>query len=139
MGEERLLGTAAVEGAAGYAQTIHAGHHRLSADEPASTGGTDTGPGPYGLLLAALGACTSITLRMYAQRKGWELGAIRVSLRFFGGGEAQRIEREVRFSAPLEEAQVSRLLDICERTPVTLTLKRGVAIRTALGQGSGAG
>ena len=136
MAEERLVGIAAVEGAAGYAQTIRAGHHRLSADEPASTGGTDTGPGPYGLLLAALGACTSITLRMYAQRKGWELGVIRVSLRFFHGGGADRIEREVRFSAPLEEAQLSRLLDICERTPVTLTLKRGVAIGTSLGQGS---
>jgi len=136
MAEERLVGIAAVEGTAGYAQTIHAGHHRLSADEPASVGGTDTGPGPYGLLLAALGACTSITLRMYAQRKGWELGVIRVSLRFFQGGGADRIEREVRFSGPLEETQLSRLLDICERTPVTLTLKRGVAIGTSLGQGS---
>jgi putative redox protein len=137
--EERLLGIARVEGAAGYAQTIRAGHHRLTADEPASIGGTDTGPGPYGLLLSALGACTSITLRMYADRKGWELGVIRVSLRFFSGSEAERIEREVHFSAQLEPAQLSRLAEICERTPVTRLLKRSVTIGTEVAHSSEGG
>src|SRR5581483_8793281 len=70
-----------LECTAGYAQAIRAGHHQLTADEPKSNGGTDTGPAPYELLLSALGACTSITLRMYADRKGWTLGAIDVRLR----------------------------------------------------------
>jgi len=130
MAEEKLLGIARMESASGHAQTIHAGHHRLTADEPASAGGTDTGPGPFSLLLSALGACTSITLRMYGDRKGWELGVIRVSLRYFAGGAAERIEREVGFSAQLEPAQLSRLAEISERTPVTLLLKRAVTIGT---------
>src|SRR5205823_14722 len=70
------------ESGAGYAQKMRAGRHELTADEPRTNGGTDTGPSPYSILLASLGACTSITLRMYAQRKGWELGNVRVELDF---------------------------------------------------------
>ncbi|HXX32001.1 MAG TPA: OsmC family protein [Myxococcaceae bacterium] len=132
MAEPRLLASAAVQSVAGYAQDIRSGNHRLSADEPASAGGTDTGPSPYGLLLAALGACTSITLRMYAERKGWSLGTVHVSLRIFKDDGSDRIEREVAVSTPLEETQRARLADICERTPVTLTLKRGAAIHTVV-------
>ena len=67
-------------GPSGYAQDIQAGKHSLSADEPLEFGGTDVGPSPYDFLLAALGSGTSITLRMYADRKGWPLEAITVSL-----------------------------------------------------------
>jgi putative redox protein len=130
--ESRLVASALVEGKSGYAQAIRSGRHTLTADEPATAGGTETGPTPYGLLLAALGACTSITLRMYAERKGWELGTIEVSLRFFREGDEGRVERELRFSAPLDDAQRARLLEISEKTPVTLTLKRGTPIHTVL-------
>ncbi len=65
---------------AGYAQRIEAGRHVLASDEPVASGGTDTGPDPYALLLAALGACTSMTLVMYAKRKGWPLEGVSVRL-----------------------------------------------------------
>src|SRR3989442_12076574 len=68
-------------GAAGFAQEIVVGPHRLAADEPASAGGTDTGPNPYDLLLASLGACTSMTVALYARRKGWPLEGGTVRLR----------------------------------------------------------
>jgi len=117
---------------AGYAVGIRAGRHQLPADEPTSNGGTDTGPNPIQLLLSALGACTSITLRMYAQRKGWELGEIEVDLEMSREGEVERIARRIRFSAPLAEEQRARLAQIAGRTPVTRTLERGVKIETLL-------
>lgn len=127
--------TVLVESEAGYAQSIRTAGHRLTSDEPKSQGGTDTGPSPYGLLLSSLGACTSITLRMYAQRKGWELGTVRVKVEISREGEVERIDREISFSAPLEEEQRKRLLEIAEKTPVTKTLKAGLQIATRLGSG----
>jgi putative redox protein len=117
---------------AGYVQDIESGAHRLRADEPQARGGTDAGPAPYDLLLAALGACTSITLRMYAERKGWELGRVEVALRLFKTKDDERIERDVRIGAPLSDEKRSRLAEICEKTPVTLTIKRGTPIATRL-------
>jgi len=116
-----------------YAQQVISGHHRLTADEPVSLGGGDSGPAPYELLLASLGACTSITLRMYAGRKGWELGKITVGLRFARGTDDQeRIDRRMSFSKPLSPEQKARLVEIAGKTPVTMTLSRGVAIDTSV-------
>jgi len=118
---------------AGYAQTIRARTHQILADEPQDNNGTDTGPAPYELLLAALAACTSLTLRMYANRKGWELGSIHVDARFSRDDcGLENIERTIVFGNVLTPEQLTRLAEICEKTPVTKTLREGTPIRTAL-------
>ena len=127
-----LIASVRVEGISGHAQRIRAGSHELASDEPRGSGGTDLGPSPYGLVLSGLGACTSITLRMYAERKGWDVGVIRVHLRHFKEARGEHIEREISFSGPLEPEKTRRLLEIAEKTPVTLTLKTGIAISTKL-------
>src|SRR5262245_65180352 len=105
----------------GLAQQIVSGHHRWRADEPAPFG-TDTGPSPYELLLASLGACTSMTLRLYAQRKGIELHGITVRLRHSRihaddcmdcetkNGFLDRIDRQIELTGNLDESQKQRLL-----------------------------
>jgi putative redox protein len=110
---------------------IVVGGHALVADEPVALGGQGAGPAPYDLLLASLGACTAITLKMYAARKDWPLSALDVDVRLTGSGDARRVERTLRI-AGLDDAQRARLADIAERTPVTLTLKAGLAIDTQL-------
>jgi putative redox protein len=115
-----------------YAQRVQTGHHTVLADEPASRGGGDTGASPTGLLLAALASCTSITLAMYASRKGWQLGAVRIDVALYRAGEAQRIERNISISGALTAEQQARLLEIADKTPVTKTLREGVAIKTQL-------
>ena len=128
-----VIATATLDSAAGYAQKIDAGGHALAADEAIAQGGTNTGPSPYGLLVAALGACTSITLRMYADRKGWKLGEVRVVLRHEKTADgADHIAREITFGAPLTEEQRARLAEIAEKTPVTKTIKTGASIQTRL-------
>ncbi|MEC4721760.1 OsmC family protein [Noviherbaspirillum sp. CPCC 100848] len=117
----------------GYRQILSARHHELKADEPVAQGGTDTGPAPYELLLASLAACTSLTLRMYGDRKEWKLGRIEVDLEFFRDSDgAEHITRTVRIGAAIDEEKRQRLADICERTPVTKTLMRSLAITTVL-------
>ena len=123
----------------GLAQDVVAGGHRLAADEPARLGGTDTGPTPYGYLLAALGACTSMTLRMYAKRKEWPLESVEVELAHdrihledcadcvgdpsaAKGGLADRFEVELRITGDLDDGQRARLLEIAHRCPVHRTL-----------------
>src|SRR5258708_35803297 len=115
------------------AQQIVSGHHRLTADEPTARGGSDSGASPYELLLASLGACTSMTLRMYAGRKGWELGKITVGLRYTTAeDQPDHIARRLSFSKPLSTEQTDRLLEIAAKTPVTRTLLAGVKIDTKI-------
>ncbi len=131
-------------GASGYASYVAAGRHRLVADEPESVGGADLGPSPYDLLSAALGACTGMTLRMYADRKGWPLAAVTVRLRHerihardcetceATEGRVDRITRRIRLAGPLEGAQRRRLLEIADRCPVHRTLRGEVDVTTTL-------
>ena len=126
---EGRLATAHLDsGTARYAQTIRVGHHTLVADEPASVGGGDTGASPYGILLAALAACTSITLRMYGDRKGWELGAVHVDLVMERTSDGEHIQRTIRVGAIVMPVQRARLAVIAEKSPVSLTLKLGTPI-----------
>lgn len=112
---------------------IQAGTHAILADEPPSNGGRDAGPAPYELLLAALGACTAMTLRMYADRKGWRIESLDVDLRILGTPDARHIKRTLTIAGP-DAAARARLAEIAERTPVTLTLKQGIAIETQLAE-----
>jgi putative redox protein len=125
-----LIATTTLESTTGYAQRIEAGGHPLTSDEGEAAGGTNTGPAPYALLLASLGACTSITLRMYGDRKGWSLGDIKISLRHLKNDGVDQIEREISFGATLTDEQRARLAEIAEKTPVTKTIKAGAAIQT---------
>lgn len=114
-----------------YRTEIDVGGHALIADEPPALGGGAVGPAPYDLLLASLGACTAITLRMYADRKGWPLESVEVGLRLSGQHPDRRIDRTLKITG-LDDEQAARLADIAERTPVTLTLKGGLPIDTRL-------
>jgi len=131
-------------GAAGFAQEIVVGPHRLAADEPTAAGGTDVGPNPYDLLLASLGACTSMTVTLYARRKQWPLEAVTVRLRHgrihatdcaeceTREGMIDRIEVDVELEGPLTEEQRARLLEIAGRCPIHRTLTSEIDIRTHL-------
>ena len=120
-------------GTVDYAVSITAGQHALTADETdADGGGGDTGPTPPELLCASLCACTSITLRMYAKRKGWPFRALHVDIDFVQDEREAAMTRLVTVEGDLDSQQLARLRDIVERTPVTLALKRGVRITTTL-------
>lgn len=128
----------------GYRTEILANGHALRADEPVSVGGTDTGPTPYDLLLAALGSCTSMTLRMYADRKQWPLESIGVELHHnkihaadcedceTKEGKIDLIERKISLDGPLDEEQKQRLLEIADRCPVHRTLHSEIKVKSGL-------
>ena len=93
---------------ANYRQTVVCGRHELTADEPVARGGQDAGPEPFAYLLASLGSCTSMTLRMYAERKGWNIGSVGVSLVLREGAAGKTIERRVTLSELLDALDTYR-------------------------------
>jgi putative redox protein len=121
-------------GALPYRVDITAASHALVGDEAKEHGGGDAGPSPFDLVLAGLAACTLITLRMYAERKGWSGFQAQAQLRHRVENGAHQIDRHVQVSGAPDEAGLERLRDIVERTPVTLALKSGFQIATTLGE-----
>jgi putative redox protein len=114
---------------------IETGDHDFVMDEPVSYGGLSSGPNPFDLLEAALAGCTLMTLRLYAERKGWDLDGVRVRVthRKGSGGERDRFEREVELGNVTDE-QRERLLQIAERCPVHLLLDRGADVSVSIAQ-----
>jgi putative redox protein len=127
-----------------FQQLITIGDHQLLADEPVDLGGGDTGPSPYDLLLAGLGACTAMTLRLYAGRKGLALDPVRVALRHAKihamdcqtcetkQGQIDRIERVITVTGDIDDAQRARLLEIADKCPVHRTLTSEISIQSRL-------
>jgi uncharacterized OsmC-like protein len=131
-------------GSTGLLQHITVGRHRLVGDEPVEEGGEDAGPNPYDFLLAALGTCTSMTVSLYARRKGWPLEGVKVHLVHSKvhavdcascetkEGMLDRIERGPTLLGPLSDEQRTRLLEIANKCPVHRTLTSETHIRTRL-------
>ena len=126
-----------------YTQQITAGRHQLVADEPLPVG-DDEGPNPYDLLMAALGACTSMTVRMYANRKGWRLDRVQVTLRHkrihardcadceTKVGWVSHIDRDIEITGEIDDSQRQQLMHIAARCPVHQTLTSEVDVATSL-------
>ena len=142
---ERVPGVRVVESGHGkFAQDIFAGRHRLRADEPQSVGGMDTGPSPYDLLAAALGACTAMTIRLYAEHKTIPLERVTVDLVHdkvhaadcaeceTREGRIDRIERVIALEGDLDQAQRAKLIEIANKCPVHRTLQSEVLVPTRL-------
>jgi len=117
-----------------YLHRIQAGHFALDTDEPKALGGQGAAPAPFDLHLSSLAACTAITLRMYAQRKGWNLGEFRAELSLTRDEEGKlHIHRVLRSDQPLSEEQWNRLLEIVANTPVTKAMREGAQISSERG------
>lgn len=135
-------------GPSGLRQSVSVGPHQLLSDEPKRAGGEDQGPDPYELLLAALGSCTNMTLRIYAERKGWPLEEVRVVLKHSKSHAVDcadceqptaildRIERQITLVGELTEEQRQRLLEVASLCPVHRTLTSKIEIRTELAESS---
>src|SRR5689334_18217800 len=128
--------------AAGFTQQIDVGAHHLTADEPVSFGGTDTGSSPYDLILAALGACTSMTIGFYARKRKWPLKDITVTLRHSKihakdcddcetkEGRIDRINMEIHLDGGLSDEQRAKLMEVAGKCPVHQTLTSEINIKT---------
>src|SRR5919205_2195113 len=128
----------------GLEQEIQARGHRWRADEPLEAGGGDAGPTPYELLLSALGACTAMTVRLYATRKGWPLEGVEVQLRYERihvedclncdnpAARLERVTKRLALHGPLDQDQRQRLAEIAERCPVQRTLSATLSIQQEL-------
>ena len=129
-------------GAGGFVQEITTGRHHLVADEPVSAGGNDRGPGPYDLLLAALGSCMSMTIALYARNKAWPLENVVIRLRHSriyakdctdcvvrDDTLLDRIETEVQLSGKLTAEQERKLMEVAHKCPVHRTLKSEISIQ----------
>lgn len=126
----------------GFLQDVQIGPHHVYADEPAKYGGTNKGLTPYGFVSAGLGACTSMTIRMYARRKGWPLTGVSVDITHAKehavdaekpGEKVDQFERVIHLNGDLSDEQRARLLEIADKCPVHRTLERSSEIRTVLG------
>lgn len=111
---------------------IQVGPHALASDEPADLGGRDLGPKPDELAAAALGACTAITLRMYAGRKGWPLAGVDVALEVIEDGGKRSLRRRITFHGPLSAEQRTRLGQVADACPVHKMLTQGTAVETTV-------
>jgi putative redox protein len=121
-------------GAGRYQVEAKVGSSSILIDEPVSVGGLGSGPNPYGLLSAALGSCTLMTMRLYAERKGWPLARARVKVTHHRSGlEARDVfSRDIALEGDLDDDQRTRLIEIAQRCPVHLTLERGADVTTTL-------
>jgi len=129
--------TVAETGEGAYTQSVRAGSHSLTADEPLDKGGLDKGPNPFELLLSALGACTTMTIRMYADRKGWPLETVSVKLTHnkveeMGNAVVDVMTRDITLTGNLDAGQRQRLLEIANKCPVHKLLENGPRLLTRL-------
>ena len=117
-----------------YQQEIRAGKHQYLADEPVDMGGADAGPAPFDFIMSGLGACTSMTLRMYAERKGWDLGEFTAEQQAQMDDDGHlHVNRVLHASGPLDDAQWTRLLEVVANTPVTKVRREGATITSERG------
>ena len=115
-----------------FRQEILVGNHHLVADVKTGEGGEDAGPSPHDYLATALGACTAITLRMYAVRKSWPLENAEVTVTFNKEGVTSKLDRKIHLVGPLDDTQKERLLGIANQCPVHKTLTGKIEITTTL-------
>jgi len=129
----------------GFRTEIEVGGHHLVVDEPVAVGGADAGPSPYEMLLAALGACTSMTLRLYADKRKWPLERVRVSLQHrkvhaqdcadcdHKPAKMDLVDRVVFLEGALSDEQRTKLMEIADRCPVHQTMQSKMQVNTRQG------
>ncbi|WP_345952437.1 OsmC family protein [Mucilaginibacter sp. PAMB04168] len=129
--EKRLVAKATTTiGRSQYQTIANSGNHSIIVDEPAELNGSDTGMGPYGLLLSSLGSCTIITLRMYIERKMWVVDEIKAELEIYAVNDGHLIETSLSFKGDLIAKQVERLLQVAEACPIHKLLAGNIAMKT---------